>query len=84
MRRKAPAPTIDTSRLLDALRVHFSAIVIYHDKVQADGFEQARELLYPRVCGSALNSGDDVERQASAHSEFALTNVSDRARSPHV
>jgi hypothetical protein len=35
--RKSPMPAVDAPRLLDALRLHFSAFVIDHDEMQADG-----------------------------------------------
>ena len=84
MRRKSPAPTIDTFRLLDALRVHFSTFVIDHDEMEADGFEQAREIVDARVSRGAFRSKDDLPRHTGAYREFALTKVSDRAGGPNV
>jgi hypothetical protein len=84
MRRKSPTPTINAPRLLCALRLHFSTLVIDDNEMQTCCFEEPRELPYARIFRSALHPGDDVERHASAHRELALTNVSDRARSPDV
>jgi hypothetical protein len=84
MRWKSPTPTIDALRLLNALRLDLSAFVIDDDQMEAGGLKQARELAHPRAFRSAFHPGDDVERHAGTHGEFALTNVGDRARSPNV
>jgi len=60
VRRKSPTPAIDAFRLLDALRVHFSAFVIDDEEVQTRCFEEARELAHPRESRSLFSVGDDV------------------------
>jgi hypothetical protein len=84
MCRKSPACTINPFRLVDALGMHFSALVIDDDEMQASCFEKARKLFHPRISRGTFHPGDDVERHAGARGEFALTNVGYRARGPHV
>jgi hypothetical protein len=84
VRRKSPTPAVDTFRLLDTLRLHFSALVIDDDEMQSGCLEQARKVFHPRMSRSAFCSEDDLTRHSSAYREFALTKVSDRARCPNV
>jgi len=84
VRGKSPTSTIDTFRLLDALRVNFSACVIDHDEMQTRCFKEARELLHPRILRGVFGLGDDTVRHTGTHRKLALTQVGDGTRSAHV
>jgi hypothetical protein len=77
-------PTVDTLRVLDALRLHFATVVIDDDQVEAGGLEEGCELAYPRKSRSVFCAGDDVVRYAGAQRELALAQVGHRTRCSNV
>jgi hypothetical protein len=84
MRRKSSTPAIDTLRLSHVLRLDFSAVVIDDDEMQTRRFKKSRELLHPRTLRSVFGLGDDAVRDTGAHREFALAQVGNGSRGPHV
>jgi hypothetical protein len=79
VRRESPPPAVETLRLLDALRLDLSAIVIDDDEVQTRCFQEARKLVYPRISRGRFRLGYNVVGHAGARREFALADVGDRA-----
>jgi hypothetical protein len=84
MRRKSPTPTVDALCLLDALGLHFSALVIDNDEVKADSLKKPRELLHPCALRGVFSLRDDGVRHARARREFTLAQVGHGTRSPKV
>jgi hypothetical protein len=59
VRRKSPTPAIHTLRLLNALRLHLSTVVIDHDEMQPDSLKQLCELAHSRKPRSVFCVGHD-------------------------
>lgn len=84
MRRKAPTPTIDAPRLLDALGLYLPPFVVDHDEMQTRCFKEPRHLADSCESWSVLCVGHDVVRYAGAQRELALAQVGSRTRCPDV
>jgi hypothetical protein len=77
-------PAVHALSVLDALGLHFATFFIDDDQMEADRFQQVRELLHSCTLRTVFGLGDDAVRHPGTHREFALAQVGDGARSPKI